>query len=102
MKTAIIEKEKTILGDIQSNEKKQLADITKVKQKMEQKRDEAAQHLQSLQKMREQPDMFLFVKVSRGILLFFMNMPVSQPGALSGNHTNDCFFFLSAILFAGI
>ncbi|XP_065546898.1 E3 ubiquitin/ISG15 ligase TRIM25-like [Lathamus discolor] len=62
MKTAIIEKEKTILDDIQSNEKKQLADITKVKQEIEQKRDETAQHLQSLQKMREQPDSFLFVK----------------------------------------
>ncbi|KAM9531299.1 E3 ubiquitin/ISG15 ligase TRIM25-like [Guaruba guarouba] len=62
MKTEIIKKEKTILSDIQSSEEKQLADITKEKQEMEQKRDETVQHLQSLQKMREQPDMFLFVK----------------------------------------
>ncbi|XP_014803197.1 PREDICTED: E3 ubiquitin/ISG15 ligase TRIM25-like isoform X2 [Calidris pugnax] len=62
METELIQKEKMILSDIQSNEKKQLADITKVKQKMEQRRDEAAQHLQSLQTMREQPDIFLFLK----------------------------------------
>ncbi|XP_062443686.1 E3 ubiquitin/ISG15 ligase TRIM25-like [Rhea pennata] len=55
-------KEQQILSDIQSNEKKQLAGITKLKKKMEQKRDEAAQHLQTLQKMREQPDAFLFLK----------------------------------------
>lgn len=84
-------KEKMILSDIQFNEKKQLADITKVKKEVEQRRDEAAQHLQSLQKMRAQQDIFLFFKVSSGILLFFMNMPISQPGALSGIHTN-CFF----------
>ncbi|KAM6055176.1 E3 ubiquitin/ISG15 ligase TRIM25-like isoform 2-T2 [Theristicus caerulescens] len=62
MKTEMIQKEKKILSDIQSNEKKQLADITKVKKEMEQRRDEAAQHLQSLQKMREQPDTFIFFK----------------------------------------
>ncbi|XP_050761509.1 E3 ubiquitin/ISG15 ligase TRIM25-like isoform X2 [Gymnogyps californianus] len=62
MKTEMIQKERNILSDIQSNEKKQLADITKVKKEMEQRRDEAAQHLQSLQKMREQPDIFLFFK----------------------------------------
>ncbi|XP_054697392.1 E3 ubiquitin/ISG15 ligase TRIM25-like isoform X2 [Grus americana] len=62
MKTEIIQKEKKILSDIQSDEKKQLADITKVKKEMEQRRDEAVQHLQSFQKMREQPDIFLFFK----------------------------------------
>ncbi|XP_074740269.1 putative E3 ubiquitin-protein ligase MID2 isoform X2 [Strix uralensis] len=62
MKTEMIQKEKKILSDIQSNEKKQLADITKVKKEMEQRRDESVQHLQSLQKMREQPDIFLFFK----------------------------------------
>ncbi|XP_059681461.1 E3 ubiquitin/ISG15 ligase TRIM25 [Gavia stellata] len=62
MKSEMVQKEKKILSDIQSNEKKQLADITKVKKEMEQRRDEAAQHLQSLQKMREQPDIFIFFK----------------------------------------
>ncbi|XP_076206345.1 E3 ubiquitin/ISG15 ligase TRIM25-like isoform X1 [Aptenodytes patagonicus] len=62
MKTEMIQKEKKILTDIRSNEKKQLADITKVKKEMEQRRDEAAQHLQSLQKMREQTDIFIFFK----------------------------------------
>ncbi|XP_009316764.1 PREDICTED: E3 ubiquitin/ISG15 ligase TRIM25-like isoform X1 [Pygoscelis adeliae] len=62
MKTDMIQKEKKILSDIQSNEKKQLADINKVKKEMEQRRDEAAQHLQSLQKMREQTDIFIFCK----------------------------------------
>ncbi|KAM6122875.1 E3 ubiquitin/ISG15 ligase TRIM25-like isoform 3-T3 [Phoenicopterus ruber ruber] len=62
MKTEMIQKEKKILSDIQSNEKKQLADITKMKKEMEQKRDEAAQHLQSLQKIRDQPDIFHFFK----------------------------------------
>ncbi|KAM9226859.1 E3 ubiquitin/ISG15 ligase TRIM25-like isoform 2-T2 [Leptosomus discolor] len=62
MKTELIEKEKNILSDIQSNEKKQLADITKVKKEIEQKRHEVVQNLQSLQKMREQPDIFLFLK----------------------------------------
>uniref|UniRef100_A0A8C8AC60 Uncharacterized protein n=1 Tax=Otus sunia TaxID=257818 RepID=A0A8C8AC60_9STRI len=62
VKTEMIQKEKKILSDIQSNEKKQLADITKVKKEMEQRRDESVQHLQSLQKMREQPDIFLFFK----------------------------------------
>ncbi|XP_026714281.1 E3 ubiquitin/ISG15 ligase TRIM25-like isoform X1 [Athene cunicularia] len=62
MKTEMIQKEKKILSDIQSNEKKQLADITEAKKEMEQRRDESMQHLQSLQKMREQPDIFLFLK----------------------------------------
>lgn len=74
MKTAMIQKEKNILSDIQSIEKKQLADITKVKKKMEKRRDEAMKHLLSLQMIREEPDIFLFFKVSSGILLFFMNM----------------------------
>ncbi|XP_063205085.1 E3 ubiquitin/ISG15 ligase TRIM25-like isoform X1 [Chroicocephalus ridibundus] len=62
MKIEMIQKEKMILSDIESNEKKQLADITKVKKEMEQRRDEAVQHLQSLQMMREQTDIFLFLK----------------------------------------
>ncbi|XP_074912607.1 E3 ubiquitin/ISG15 ligase TRIM25-like isoform X2 [Buteo buteo] len=62
MKREMMLKEKTILSDIQLDEKKQLADITKVKKEMEQRRDEAAQHLQSLQKMRAQQDIFLFFK----------------------------------------
>ncbi|XP_069725360.1 E3 ubiquitin/ISG15 ligase TRIM25-like [Phaenicophaeus curvirostris] len=62
MQTEIIQKEKKILSDIQSSEKEQLAQITKVKKEIEQRRDEAAQHLQSLQKMRDQPDSFLFIK----------------------------------------
>ncbi|KAM6357482.1 tripartite motif-containing protein 29-like isoform 3-T3 [Alca torda] len=62
MKIEMIQKEKTILSDIQSNEKKQLADITKMKKEMEQRRDEAVQHLQSLQAIREQTDIFLFLK----------------------------------------
>ncbi|XP_009698427.1 PREDICTED: E3 ubiquitin/ISG15 ligase TRIM25-like, partial [Cariama cristata] len=62
IKTEMIQQEKKILSDIQSNEKKQLAHITEVKKEMEQRRDEAAQHLQSLQKMRVQPDIFLFFK----------------------------------------
>ncbi|XP_075020283.1 E3 ubiquitin/ISG15 ligase TRIM25-like isoform X2 [Calonectris borealis] len=62
VKTELIQKEKKILTDIQSNEKKQLAEITKVKKEMEQRKDEAAQHLQSLQKIREQPDSFIFFK----------------------------------------
>lgn len=103
MKTEIIQKEKKVLSDIQSNEKKQLANITRVKKQMEQKRDEAVQHLQSLQKMREQPDIFIFFKVSSSILLFFMNVPISQPAACSGNDTNNFFFlFFLAILFVGI
>ncbi|KAM6299733.1 LOW QUALITY PROTEIN: uncharacterized protein AAHN32_007219 [Aegotheles albertisi] len=63
METEMTQEEKKILSDIQSNEKKQLADITKVRKEMEQRRDETVQLLQSLQKMREQPDSFFF-KVS--------------------------------------
>lgn len=97
MKIEMIQKEKMILSYIESNEKKQLADITKVKKEMEQRRDKAVQHLQSLQTMREQTDIFLFLKVSSSILLFFMNMPISQTAALSGIHTNNFFssFFFS-------
>ncbi|XP_013809081.1 E3 ubiquitin/ISG15 ligase TRIM25-like isoform X2 [Apteryx mantelli] len=62
IRAEINQKEQQILSDIQYIEKKQLSAITKLKKKMEQKRDEATQHLQSLQKMREQPDDFLFLK----------------------------------------
>ncbi|KAM8798877.1 E3 ubiquitin/ISG15 ligase TRIM25-like [Eudromia elegans] len=55
-------KEENMLSNIQSNEKKHLSDIAEVKKKMEQKREEATQHLQSLQKLREQPDALLFLK----------------------------------------
>nr|XP_009683919.1 PREDICTED: E3 ubiquitin/ISG15 ligase TRIM25-like isoform X1 [Struthio camelus australis] len=55
------QKEQQILSDIESNEKKQLLDITKLKKEMEQKRDEAARHLQSLQEIREQADAFRFL-----------------------------------------
>ncbi|XP_025974438.2 E3 ubiquitin/ISG15 ligase TRIM25-like [Dromaius novaehollandiae] len=62
IRAEVNQKEQQILSDIQSNEEKQLSDITVLKKEMEQKRDEAAQHLQSLQKMREQSDAFLFLK----------------------------------------
>uniref|UniRef100_A0A8B9F8L7 Sulfate transporter n=1 Tax=Amazona collaria TaxID=241587 RepID=A0A8B9F8L7_9PSIT len=96
MKTEIIKKEKKILSDIQSNEEKQLADITKVKQKMEEKREEAAQHLQSLQKMRDQSDMLLFVRefkqakdriVSKNFSISMMNVMVVQ---LDQHTINNC------------
>lgn len=101
IKTELVQKEKKILSDIQSNEEKDLADIDDARKEMEQKRDQAEQNLQALQKIKEQPDVFLFFKVSCGILLFFMDLPISQPGDLSENHTNDIFpfSFLFSVLF---
>uniref|UniRef100_A0A8C4P3F4 RING-type domain-containing protein n=1 Tax=Dromaius novaehollandiae TaxID=8790 RepID=A0A8C4P3F4_DRONO len=93
IRAEVNQKEQQILSDIQSNEEKQLSDITVLKKEMEQKRDEAAQHLQSLQKMREQSDAFLFLKVCSSIPLFLINIRISQPAALSGHHTNNFFFF---------
>lgn len=57
-------------------------------------RDQAEQNLQALQMLKEQPDIFLF-RVSSDILLFFMDLPISQPGDLSENHANDIFPFFS-------
>lgn len=99
-----------ILSDVLSNEEKELAVVANMRKKMEQKRDQAEQNLQALQKLKEQSDVFLFFKVSSGIVLFSMDLPVSQPGDLSENHTNDIslffffllfFFFFFAILLVG-
>ncbi|XP_027758415.1 uncharacterized protein LOC114067291 [Empidonax traillii] len=94
LKTELVKKEKKILSDIQSNERKQLADINKVKKEMEERRKEVKQNLQLLQKMRERQDIFLFFKVSSDIQFFFMDMPISQAASLSDNHTNKFFRFL--------
>lgn len=101
MKTEMIQKEKKILHDIQSIEKEKLADITKVKKETEQKRDEVAQHLQSLQKVREQPDVFLFFKVSSVIPLFFTRKPAALPGTTLTIFFS-LFLFFPLILFVGI
>lgn len=90
----MIQKEKKILSDIESNKKKQLADITEVKKKMEERRDEAVKHLWSLHKMRVEPDIFLFFKVSNGILLFFMNMADSSASQLPFLEITLTTFFL--------
>ncbi|XP_061858904.1 E3 ubiquitin/ISG15 ligase TRIM25 isoform X2 [Colius striatus] len=62
IKTEMIQKEKKILSDIQMNERKQLEEIAKAKDTTKQLRVEVSQHLQSLQKMREQQDIFIFFK----------------------------------------
>ncbi|XP_017583721.1 PREDICTED: E3 ubiquitin-protein ligase Midline-1 isoform X2 [Corvus brachyrhynchos] len=62
IKTELVQKEKKILSDIKSNEENQLADIAKARKKMEQKRHQAEWNLQALQKIKEQPDTFLFFK----------------------------------------
>ncbi|XP_071426462.1 E3 ubiquitin/ISG15 ligase TRIM25-like isoform X1 [Pithys albifrons albifrons] len=61
-KTEFIQKEKKILNDIQSDEKKQLAEITKVKKETEQRKEEVDQIIQSLHKMSKEEDIFLFLK----------------------------------------
>lgn len=101
IRTQLAEKEKYILRCIKTIEEAQLSFIAKARKEMEQKRDQAEQNLQALQKIKEQPDIFLFFKVSCGILLFFMDLPISQPGDLSENHTNDIFpfSFLFSVLF---
>lgn len=93
MKTEMIQKEKKILHDIESIEKGKLADITKVKKETEQKRDEVARHLQSLQKVREQPDVFLFFKVSSAIPLFFTKKPAALLGTTLIISSPPPFFF---------
>lgn len=90
IKTQIKKKEKKIFSDIQSSEKSQLAECAKRKKEMEEKRAELVQHLQSLQKIKEQPNTFHLVKVSSCSLFV-----CSQPAALSGNYTNDFFFFFN-------
>ncbi|POI30469.1 hypothetical protein CIB84_005781 [Bambusicola thoracicus] len=66
IKTEINKKEKKILSDIQSIEKSQLAECAKLRKEAEEKRDELVQHLQSLQKIREQPNTFrLFNELKR-------------------------------------
>ncbi|XP_048175375.1 E3 ubiquitin/ISG15 ligase TRIM25-like isoform X2 [Corvus hawaiiensis] len=62
MRTQLVQKEKKILRCIKTIEENQLADIAKARKKMEQKRDQAEQNLQALQKIKEQPDIFLFLK----------------------------------------
>ncbi|XP_054245360.1 E3 ubiquitin/ISG15 ligase TRIM25-like [Indicator indicator] len=62
LKTEIIQEKIRILCDIESSEKEELTRISKVKEEMKKRRDEAVEHLQSLQKMREQPDVFHFFK----------------------------------------
>ncbi|KAM7042573.1 E3 ubiquitin-protein ligase Midline-1-like [Acridotheres tristis] len=51
-----------ILKDLQCNEEAELAVIAGTRKEMEQKRDQAEQNLQALQKIKKQPDSFLFLK----------------------------------------
>ncbi|XP_060616965.2 tripartite motif-containing protein 29-like [Anolis sagrei] len=60
IKTQVDQKEKQIISDIQSNEKKQLAKIVVLQKQMEEKKDAALQNLQELQALREQTDAQLF------------------------------------------
>ncbi|XP_061469378.1 tripartite motif-containing protein 29-like [Rhineura floridana] len=62
IKSQVDQKEKQILGDIQSNEKKQLADIAALKTQVAEKRAMALQGLQELQALTEQTDACLFLK----------------------------------------
>ncbi|XP_021266582.1 E3 ubiquitin/ISG15 ligase TRIM25-like isoform X2 [Numida meleagris] len=68
IKTHIDKKEKKIFSDIQACEKSQLAEFAKLEKEMEQKRDEIVQHLQSLQKIREQPNTFHLFKEFKLVL----------------------------------
>ncbi|MEI4896919.1 hypothetical protein Q8G71_37155, partial [Klebsiella pneumoniae] len=61
--SCLVQKE-MILNDIQSIENIQLADITEVKKKMEERRDEVAKHPQFLQEIKMEPDIFLLPKRS--------------------------------------
>uniref|UniRef100_A0A8D2P876 Uncharacterized protein n=1 Tax=Zosterops lateralis melanops TaxID=1220523 RepID=A0A8D2P876_ZOSLA len=56
------ERKTRILSDILSNEEKNLQVVADMRNKMEQKRDQAEENLQALQKIKEQPDVFLFFK----------------------------------------
>ncbi|XP_028573400.2 tripartite motif-containing protein 29-like [Podarcis muralis] len=62
IKSQVDQKEKQILGDIQSNEKKQLADMAALKKQVADKRDMAAQGLRELQALTEKTDACLFLK----------------------------------------
>ncbi|CAI5766457.1 motif-containing 29-like [Podarcis lilfordi] len=62
IKSQVDQKEKQILGDIQSNEKKQLADMAALKKQVADKRDVAAQGLRELQALTEKTDACLFLK----------------------------------------
>ncbi|XP_005053733.1 PREDICTED: E3 ubiquitin/ISG15 ligase TRIM25-like isoform X2 [Ficedula albicollis] len=62
IKTELDKKKRVILRDLQYNEEADLAIIADKRKKMEQKRDQAEQNLQALQKRKEQPDIFLFFK----------------------------------------
>ncbi|XP_015731585.1 E3 ubiquitin-protein ligase TRIM8-like isoform X1 [Coturnix japonica] len=62
IKTQINKKEENILSDIQSRDQSQLAECAKLEKEMEEKRDELVQHLQTLQKIREQPNSFHLLK----------------------------------------
>lgn len=84
------QKEKQILCDIQSNEKKQQADLLKVKKQMEEQRDKATQSLQELQMMRGQTDSFLFLRVSRCFWRLLVNEYLK--GALFPDHSKAYFY----------
>uniref|UniRef100_A0A8C3RHY7 Uncharacterized protein n=2 Tax=Cyanoderma ruficeps TaxID=181631 RepID=A0A8C3RHY7_9PASS len=62
IETELHEKKTMILSDILSNEEKELALVADTRNKMEQKRDQTEENLQALQKIKEQPDAFLFLK----------------------------------------
>ncbi|KAH0629695.1 hypothetical protein JD844_011963 [Phrynosoma platyrhinos] len=62
IKAQVDQKEKQIISDIQSNEKKQLAAIVALQKQMEEKKDEALQNLQALQALREQTDVQAFLQ----------------------------------------
>ncbi|KAM4892728.1 E3 ubiquitin-protein ligase Midline-1-like isoform 1-T2 [Sylvia borin] len=62
IETELQEKKTMILSDILSKEEKDLAVVANLRNKMEQKRDQVEENLQALQRIKEQPDVFLFLK----------------------------------------
>lgn len=72
IKSQIDQKEKQILGDIQSHEKKQLADIMVLSEQTDKKREAAAQSLLELQALADQTDACLFLKVNHCIVLLWL------------------------------
>ncbi|XP_066185539.1 E3 ubiquitin/ISG15 ligase TRIM25-like isoform X2 [Sylvia atricapilla] len=62
IETELQEKKTMILSDILSKEEENLAVIANSRNKMEQKRDQAEENLQALQRIKEQSDVFLFFK----------------------------------------
>ncbi|XP_009903030.2 E3 ubiquitin/ISG15 ligase TRIM25 [Dryobates pubescens] len=62
LKTDIIKEKTRILQDIESIERKNLTGIPEMKGEIQKLRGEAVELLQSLQKMKEQPDVFRFFK----------------------------------------